>query len=630
MNANPYTNRAWNATRLGLLIGAVLGFLALLADIAPATPLQDAPPVRERVEPQERGAVSVPTARAYQRALARIKALEARCAALEARLEALEAPAPEPTPDPRPDPRPDPGPDPRPDPPPTGDDLPAIEGPQSVAWNIVLADGARVRGSGVGEDGVFMGRAGPFSVAVLWDDFDGPRGSAMAPTPTLILANAYRGTGIVRWKAGTVSVGRWTVDLGADGAMMPRQAVVRTALGLEEWKLVGGDVPVPQELRARALSDVAASKAAHVGPYEFFAKWTDPSEPGGRSIAPYHGGARDWFNTPEGRLVRAAEAVGAMSRGLWALNEDGTPWQPGQVGARYWWDASAIQYALEWQAAHGGEGWGYSPLPHSSCAYEIPLAALRPADISHGARWYRAVAALAQYSRAFRYMLVDGCWAEIKRSYSMDRRVPGSSDPNGILYNPLWWILEQSNKGAWGNRREAHAIMVAAEAAPYMSDEDRALYLPAFAELLVELDDGRGVLDHGCGGDALNWSKASGVACPVAMHFQQALIHEAAEWLGSFEEGRAAADVALRIATWWGANPAPYFAFTGGAFGTARDAPNSLTVEPKKTAVVDYTWFTHPETVDFDAVLSSAVGRGLTENPLDSVPPAARPRSWRP
>lgn len=515
----------------------------------------------------------------------------------------------------------DPAPGPEPDP--TVEPTITPPAPELTAsWSLVLEDGTRLRGTGTAKDGELVTRVGPLALVVLWDDFDGP-GARMEPTPTVLLINGLRGAGIVRWRAGAIAAGSFTVDLGANGCALPRGAVVQSALTLDHWRLLGDGAHIPAQLKARALADIEAARAAWIGPYRFFATWTDPAEPGGRSIAPYHGGVRDWFRCAEGRALRAAEAIGAMSRPMWALADDLSPWQPGDVGARYWWDASAVQYAAEWQTAQGGKGWFAPAKLGSICAYETQLAQRRPADLSHGARWYRAVAANADHSRAFRWMLVNGCWAEVKRSYSMDRRVPGH--PDAKLYNPLWWILEQpkGTTGAWGNRREAHAIMCAAEAEPYMSEEDRELYLPAFRQLLALCDDGRGVLDHSRTGDARTWGNAAGVQGGIAMHFQQALLHEAAEWIGS--------PVAKRIATWWGPHPAPYFAGTSGGARSAHAAPNSLKLAPIKVAVADYTWWTHPETVRFDQVLAAALapGRGLTESPLDCVPPEARPRGWR-
>lgn len=530
---------------------------------------------------------------------------------MRADLDAIEAAVLRPTPTPEPDPVPDPRPRPEPEPP---------ERPtRSASWDITLASGERLRGvtSAVGME--LHQRIGPFDLRVFWDDF------ASNLVPSLLIKNGFQGTGTIRWKAGSITVGGWTVDLGQNGAMPARYAIARTAIRLEHWATLGDTPAIPRELRTKALDGILAGEKHWFGPYPFCRSLTNPADQGGYGIGPYRGGSRDWFRCPEGRAYRAMEALDSMCRPMWALNDDGSPWMPGDAGDRYWFDASARNYAAEWQERHDGKGWAHDV---SSAATEQAISDECMPDIAHLARVSGSIAALAEHSRFFRHALVDGLGAEVKRCYSMDRRVP--VDPNAGQYNPLYWFLDRKDAEGFGNRREAHAARVIAECALY-DDEMFEVYVPAFVQLLQLCDDGRGVLDHSCGGDAGGWAEISSpkVACPVAMHFQQALVHEALNWLAAVPTGRGAEAVANRIASWWGPAPTPYFAHTGGKYRSASAAPNSHKSEPKKTAHPDYSMFTHPETVDFDAVLARALDEPLTESPLDCVPPEARPESWR-
>jgi hypothetical protein len=290
-----------------------------------------------------------------------------------------------------------------------------------------------------------------------------------------------------------------------------------------------------------------------------------------------------------------------MSRGIWL------DWEPGDHGSLYWWEANAIEYApagYQWQP--DASGW---------CPYEVALAAQGITDISHARRWYGAVAALAKDCKAARYMLMQACWPEIRRSYSMDPRVPFTSlaHNDDDLYMPLRQLLTLLPSTGHGNRREAHAIEVCAAAAPYMADDERGLYVGAWGTFLDGQVDRFGRADFSFTGDA---ASSSGLQPPVEMAFQQQLLCAGGLSLagvGSTKAARAAA----RIATFLGPDP-PYYIHTGGSFATAHASPN------KGTALKDYTYWTHPETVNFAAIVEASKDRGLGEHPLDCVPPEAR------
>lgn len=543
-------------------------------------------------------------ARQVERELA---ARAAADAATDARLERLEALARPPAPDP--DPGPDPPRPPRPRPDPT---TPPQTEPLRASWHFELKDGSTVVGAALAADGLLEAQAGPLWLTVVWEDFDGD-GFDEEDDWTGILANAQEGRGTVRWRSLELRVNGEPVLAEAAGAMIPRGALLRSSIDLDDWRAIPDAEPVPEFFRGRALAELENSRKAWVGPYRFFVDERTPDAQGGRAVAIHHGGSEDWLAAcAEGRAYRWAEALGAMHRPIHMRGKGGAPWRAGVDGGRYWWDASAMQLApASW-------GWGAD----QGWAYETALRQQVIADISHGGRWRGAVASLAHLSRGARYLLVNVCWEEVRRSYPMEREVPPTRGdiPDDDLYAPLWEILEliaPAPSPRWGNRREAHAIATFAEAAPYLPADVRELYAAAWSTFLARQVDRFGRADFSFTGDVVH----SGVPAPAAMHFQQGLLAGAASKLGTPE----ALDAAARIARWWGTKP-PYFAHTGGSFRTATAAPHA------GWAHREYTFWTHPETVDFQAVVDDTIdrmltqGAGLGESLLDCVPRGRR--SW--
>lgn len=552
------------AIPLGLAVGQRAGRIDLLADV-------DGPLVTAARQIEADAAALRAEISGYMEAQSRASRH------LAERVSALELLHAEPTPEPEP-PRTRPT---RPAPPP-----PTQE--RSVSWSILLRDGSALVGAAATSDDTTELRVGPFELVVVLDDFDGP-GATMEPTPTVILSNPYEGSGVVRWQRGTVTVGDLRVDLGPNGAMPPRYAVIQSALTLDHWRLLP-EANAPGWLRTRALAELEQGRAYWRGPYRFFRE----AHVDDNDLGQFHGGREDWLATcAEGRAMRWAEAIGALSRGIWLDWPDET--------RGYWWDAAAIQYAPPgWQWKAATDGW---------CAYEQDISRVPLTDMSHGREWYGAVAALAADCKAARYMLMEAVWPEVRRSYSMHPGVSVETNSNRRLYSPLHQILGMLPSPSWGNRREAHAINVVAEAAPYMGATERELYVGAWSTFLDVQVDRFGRADFSFTGDAAG----SGLPAPVAMHFQQAQLAGAALNLGT-PKALAAAE---RIARWWGPSP-PYFATTSGSYRSATSAPH------KGTAYKPYTWWTHPETVDPAAALVTAQGEGFYQSVLDCVPAEAR------
>ena len=543
-------------------------------------------------------------------------------------------------PDPEPEPtRPPPDPEP-PTRPPTRPTL-------SAAWDFTLKNGQRVRGGGEAVDGTLRAQAGPFSLAVVWDDFRG----RIDPVPTVFLKNDQAGNGVLRWTKGTISCTsrgdlRFTVDMGANGCMPPRYALVRSALNLGDFEVDPDTQPIPAWLREKCRQESATG--APIGPYRFSTSDRDEHAPAGELIGMYNAGSRSWkLDCSEGRYWLWTHAVDDATRGLWLAKHDGSEWYPGDAADQYWYDASAREYAMEWQKSVDGRiGWGWVPATDGWCPYELQLTDEGTTDTQHSPRRDSSAFALAAWGLKAAMFIAREAAAECMRMYSMDKRVPpttvvaggDSSTHDDDGYSPLWQVLEQAGM-AHCDRRDAHIIRGFAEAgtAGLLSVEEARIYLPACAKLLAKADDGRGVLDHGCQGDAGNATVMPGTPlhgkCPAAMFFQQALLCEAARWLGDACDkyglavaARTARTVAARIAKWWGSLP-PYFAHTGGAFASATLAPHA---GPEGH---DYALWTHPGTwvgfggadyKNFAGVLEASKTRTLGEMQLDCVPPADR------
>lgn len=572
-------------------------------------------------------------AAAYLRELeTRLLRVEARMGAMDKRMTRLAEwirDGVEPTPEPGPEPtRPTPEPTRPPPPEPEPTRPPPIVQALAASWSIVLQNGARVTGTATGADGALDAQVGPFRLTVIWDDFDGP-GAAMQPTPTVFLKNCQPDRGVLRWQSGSINAGGFQLDMGAKGAMPPRYALVRSALTLDHWRLLPERVAMPAWVREQALKEIAASKAAWIGPYQasatlkkaaprFWVTDRDHQAPGGRAIGPYHGGVRDWLAVcEEGRAYRWAEAIDGASRGVWLAFEDGSPWMPGPAGKRYWWSASST-------AEYGPPEYTWTADLSGWCAYETALADEGITNIDHGSRFYAGAFALARECRAAAHIARE-CTLEVLRAYTMDQRVPPTSlattDDDG--YAPLYQTLALPTRPNL-ERRDAHAIRIVAEAAAcgLLTAEERATYLPALMLLAKKADDGRGVLDKTFRGDV----EYSGLSAPACMFFQQALIADALRFLGEQPEAREAKAIGDRIAKWWTARP-PYYAHTGGSYRSAIEAPH------KGAIGHDYALFTWPGTwFGFDGadykswsgVLARERGQPFDETLLDYVPPSAR------
>lgn len=478
-----------------------------------------------------------------------------------------------------------------------------------------------------------------FLLTVIYDKFS----KRMPWTPTVILSAPWKTTrarAVRRWRSGTVTVdtefGTAEIDLGQDGEMPPRYAIVQTGLSVEHMHLIGGNVlaAIPTTLRDRCAME-AKRNTAWLGPYRFAVTDRDHAGPGGRMIGPYNGGSHSWkLAFPEGRAWLLAFMIDGFSRGIMLRADDGAEWgaewTPGLDGALYWWDASAMQYAREWQDRRPDKrGWGWYPSTDGFCAYGAALAQEVITDTSHAPRRDSAAFALAALGcKAARYMAREFV-VEAMRCWSMDRRVPATSpatpDDNG--YTPLWQAIQDPAQPTL-DRRHAHLIRAFAEGAnlELLTAQERAQYLPALVQIVARADDGRGVLDRSFTGDAAH----SGLPAPACMFFQQALLCDALSRLAEAAPGTAGAVLltAQRIARWWGANP-PYFAHTGGNYRTALDAPHAGKIGH------DYSLFTVRDTWagygSFDGVVSASVqrvvtqGAGMGELPLDYVVPARRP-----
>lgn len=553
---------------------------------------------RERPpEPAAAAEHPIDAAAAYLRELeTRLLRLEARMGALDKRMTRLsewvrDQTGSEPPPGPDPEPTRPPPPEPAPTRPPPPEPPPPTQR-LGASWQMTLQDGSQHAGQAVAVAGLLSAKAGPFWLRVGWDDFDGA-GTAMAPTPTLVLehslpgkvvqlADGDPGTRPIYWQSLTLRVDGMAPIQEGRGLLPPRYALARSALTLDHFRLLPETANLPAWLREQMLEEVARSAACRRGP---FTLWKCDGESGdaqagaGQAIGVFHGGARDWATAcAEGRWYRLQEMLGSATRGVWLKTATGEEWLPWTTGNWYWWQASAhTDYALaEYRWLDKSSGW----VPWEQDIMDQGVRAL-----DHGSRDYAAAFALTPWVQSARW--VGREWAlEVMRAYSMDRRVPGTSpataDDDG--YAPLWQELERPGLGHV-DRREAHAVRIMAEAARagLLTREERATYLPALARLMLKADDGRGVVDHHCQGDAYDETLRPGspLECPAWMFFQAALIADALDILadaleadGELALARDCRALAQRIKAWWGPVP-PYFATSSGTWRSAMAAPHA-------------------------------------------------------
>lgn len=486
-------------------------------------------------------------------------------------------------------------------------------------WKIELRDGTQVVGSAVAKEDVLEAQVGPLCLVVVWEDLD--RNGAPDPGRfTSFLTNSQAGRGKVYWSSLLLRVEDQPVLQLGRGVLPPRYCLARTALTFADLARIPETANAPPALRQRGLEEIAKARSEWVGPYRFFIPavdgGADKTGPGGRATAPFHGGRRDWARRfHEGLWYRIHEALGAVSRGIWLQEADGSPWLPGPNGVRYWWDASALEYAAQWEQWNDRPGWSWSAANDNWVPYEKTLANRPLSNFEHAGRWYKAVAAVAQDLRFGTWLLVNVCWPEAERSYSMDPRVPPTKDADHILYNPLWYLIERTRKAPRVkgiDRREAHAIELFTEAAPFLPEETVELYAKGWAQFIANVADDRGIVDHSRTGDAAS----AGLPGDVTMWFQNAMEIVAFRRLAELPGASSAGEVADRLATWWGANP-PYYASTSGDFASALEAPH------KGTGTPQYVWCVNPTLAPpFQKALANTIRQNWGEPDLDYYPAA--------
>lgn len=633
MSRDPYFN-PWPLIKLGVIIGLVASLVLFALDLpalaagsavsAPSpAPLAAREPAQEVRSARADDSVEVATADALRALRARVTRLERLVGELEALVARLLPPPvePEPTGLPRPPPTPEPEtePRPRPEPPPASD--------LSASWAFELQDGTRHRGAATATGDVLRAQAGPLRLTVVWEDLDRD-GAPDADRWTCWIANSQAGRGPIRWKALELRVGDEVALREGRGMMDPRRALARTSLTLEDLRLIPEAWPdAPADLRARALQQVEAAKAEWVGPYRYLLPCVDggcdQTGPGGRATAAFHGGRRGWARGfSEGRWYLLACLLDAIQRPLHLDEPDGAPWLPGPHGVRYWWDASAYSYAAEWSANTGLPGWGWDRKATGWAPYEAALIDRDPSDFSHSGRWYKATGALAGDLRAATEFAVHVVWSEHERSYSMDRRVPGTADPNSRLYNPLWYFVEQTKlvpRFKSMDRREAHAIELLTELAPFLPAETVELYATGWDALANQVADSiTGIVDHTRQGDAA----AVGLPGNVTMWFQNGMMISALRRLSELPGVVYAGSVAERLALWWlptrRAIP-PYYATTDSGALSATAAPSKGFGTPQWVWTIDPT-----RAPAFGVAVQAQAQQGFGEGDLDYYPQSRR------